>query len=160
MSYLIVPSDITVLENKQKVGRQRLPFWDSVGMAGMFPLYHRNFTKLNRAEMRSVLTKRYKSDDNSEETAICKARQESVSKQVKAHIGFWAGFGSFGGMTFWSFRKYNYQSKLICIPFLAYAGGWVGRCLGDLLQSRHQEHYRERFLGSLPAHVYYKGGES
>lgn len=28
----------------------------------------------------------------------------------------------FGGATFWSFRKYNYQSKLICIPFLAYAG--------------------------------------
>merc|ERR1712003_490162 len=109
-------------------------------------MYHNSYTKLSRAEMRSVLTKRYKHDDNSPETEICKARQAAVRKQVVSHIGFWAGLTSFGGMTFWSFRKYNYQSKLICIPFLAYAGAWVGRSIGDVFTGRASETYRDRFL--------------
>merc|ERR1712060_309797 len=90
-----------------------------------------------------------------EEVEICMTRQASVHKQALSQLGFWGGAIGFGGMTFWSFRKYNYQCKLLTVPLLAYAGSWVGRAVGDVMTGRNAEFKRDRFLGSLPAHVYY-----
>ena len=41
-----------------------------------------------------------------------------------------------------------------------YAGSWVGRVAGDMLQCRNMETYRDRFLAELPAKVYYNNGNS
>lgn len=124
----------------------------------MFPMYHNSFSKMSKHEMRDVLTKKYP-DTNSEEVEICKTRQLAVHRQVVSHIGFWGGLGGMGFGTFWSFRKYNYQSKLVLIPFLGYAGACIGRAVGDVVTGKNGATYRETFLGSLPARVYYGGGE-
>jgi len=157
MSYLVVPSDITVLEDKTKVGRRNMGLLERIGLMLTFPVYHANYTKLDKGEIKSVLTKKYDKNIRSEANEICMARQAAVSRQVKAHIGWWAGGVGSGLGVFWSFRKYNYQSKLICIPFLAYAGAVVGREVGNILAGRNQEFYRDRFLGQLPAKCYYAG---
>ena len=41
----------------------------------------------------------------------------------------------------------------------AYAGSFAGRWVGDILTGRNKEFGRDRFLGEMPAKVYYKEGE-
>jgi len=71
----------------------------------------------------------------------------------------WAGMWSFVGASWWSLRRYNYQSKLIMLPFMAYAGVWVGKVVGDFVTGRWWEQERERVLGQLPAKVYLQASE-
>jgi len=109
--------------------------------------------------MRAILTKQYDTANSSPEVDICKRRQDAVSRQVRAHVGLWGGVATMGGLCFWSLRRYNYQARLIAIPFLAYAGAFVGKAVGDMLTCRNQEHGRDRFLAQLPAKGYYHPAE-
>lgn len=161
MSYLIVPSDITVLENKICTGTRSLGFLERAGLAGIFPLYHNSFSKLSKHEMRAVLTKKYP-NDHSCEADLCKARQDAVHRQVVAHNGFWAGALGFGAGTGWSLRFYRGKvgAHYGIMAAMTYVGACVGRACGDILSGRNGETYRDRYLANLPATIYYPGGES
>ena len=54
-----------------------------------------------------------------------------------------------------SFRRYNYQARLVALPFIFYGGTFVGRMVGDMVTERNAEFGRDRYLGELPAKVYY-----
>lgn len=44
------------------------------------------------------------------------------------------------------------------LPFMFYFGSVAGRIVGDVFTGRNAETYRDRFLGQLPAKVYYNPG--
>eukprot|EP00397_Hematodinium_sp_SG-2012_P064891 GEMP01092801.1.p1 GENE.GEMP01092801.1~~GEMP01092801.1.p1 ORF type:complete len:164 (+),score=32.49 GEMP01092801.1:36-527(+) len=153
---LVVPSDITILEEKHAVGKRRLRLFERIGLLGVAPMWHIRYTKNNTAEMKAVLTKRYDKDSQEPLIFLLKARQESIRKQVIAHMGLWAGIGTFGAYGIWSLRHYDYKAKAITLPFLMYGGAIIGRAVGDLIMNRTSEYARDRFLGQLPAHQFYK----
>merc|ERR1712097_236503 len=111
--------------------------------------------KMDRGDMKAVLEKKYDPEDNSAAGDICKRRQESVRKQVVAANFKWGTAWTMTGLTWWSFRRYNYQSRLIALPFLFYGGTWIGRFAGDVVTGRNAEYVRDRFLGQLPGKVFY-----
>eukprot|EP00929_Paragymnodinium_shiwhaense_P092683 TRINITY_DN5266_c0_g1_i2.p2 TRINITY_DN5266_c0_g1~~TRINITY_DN5266_c0_g1_i2.p2 ORF type:complete len:161 (+),score=41.79 TRINITY_DN5266_c0_g1_i2:87-569(+) len=151
---VVVPSDITILEEKLKVGRRRLGFFESLGLMYTPPMLHIHYSKMDRGDLRAVLEKKYDPEDNSPAADIVKRRQESVRKQVIAKNWMWETAFGMTGLTWWSFRRYNYQSRLVALPFVFYGGTFVGRVLGDVLTGRNAEYGRDRFLGKLPAKVY------
>jgi len=152
---IVVPSDITILEEKMSIGRRKLGILEQTGLLGIVPMLHLRYSKMDRNDMRSVLSKKYDADDKSEVVGILKKRQESVSKRVVGQNFLWGGGWTFAGFTWWSFRRYNYQSRLIAMPFLFYAGTWFGRYVGDIATGRNAEFARDRFLGQLPARVHF-----
>jgi len=81
--------------------------------------------------------------------------QESVRKFVVSKNYMWGTAFTMTGFTAWSFRRYNYQSRLIALPFVFYGGTFVGRMIGDVMTGRNAESDRDRFLGQLPGKVYY-----
>uniref|UniRef100_A0A7S1MR15 Transmembrane protein n=1 Tax=Alexandrium catenella TaxID=2925 RepID=A0A7S1MR15_ALECA len=124
------------------------------------PMLHIHYSKLDRGDMRAVLTKKYDAEDNSPVAQILRRRQESVHKRVVSQNFMWAGGFAMGGLSYWSFRRYNYQARLLAAPFLFYFGTFVGRMVGDVVTGRNGEFERDRFLGSLPGKVYYAPAES
>merc|ERR1719487_3254296 len=100
--------------------------------------------------MKAVLARKFDPESSKPIVDICRRRQESVRKQVIAHNGLWMGSGVFAGLTWWSFRLYNYQSRLIALPFMMYIGSFFGRVAGDVLMGRNSQFGRDAFLGSLP----------
>eukprot|EP00448_Togula_jolla_P015775 CAMPEP_0170589110 /NCGR_PEP_ID=MMETSP0224-20130122/11182_1 /TAXON_ID=285029 /ORGANISM="Togula jolla, Strain CCCM 725" /LENGTH=162 /DNA_ID=CAMNT_0010912859 /DNA_START=67 /DNA_END=555 /DNA_ORIENTATION=+ len=152
---LVVPSDITILEAKTKVGKRRLRLLERTGLLCTAPMLHIHYSKMDRGDMRAVLTKRYDPEDTSELVDILKRRQASVSKQVVSKNFMWGTAGTMTGLVWWSFRRYNYQSRLVALPFVFYGGTFVGRVLGDIITGRNAEYARDRFLGQLPAKIYY-----
>merc|ERR1719329_2086998 len=157
---LVVPSDITILESKMTVGSRRLRFGERLGLALMCPTLHLHYSKVDKADMRSVLSKKYDPEDKSENAVVCRKRQESIRKSVVSTNCMWATAGGAAGMVVWSFRRYNYQSRLVCVPFIFYGMTFVGRYLGDIATGRNAEYGRDRFLGSLPGKVYYNESEN
>jgi len=154
MTRVLVPSDITILEEKNKYAKRRLRLLERLGLMGMLPMLHLRYSKLDRCDKRDILRRKYDPMASSPVLTLLRMRQESVRKEVIAHNFVWAGMWSAVGMSWWSLRRYNYQSKLIVLPFMAYAGVWVGKVVGDLVTGRVWEQERERILGSLPAKVY------
>mmetsp|Transcript_110824 Transcript_110824/g.292656 ORF Transcript_110824/g.292656 Transcript_110824/m.292656 type:complete len:162 (-) Transcript_110824:87-572(-) len=152
---LVVPSDITILEDKHQIGRRKLRILEWTGLLGMAPMLHLHYSKMDTGDKRAVLSKKFDKDDKSEVGMILKKRQESVRKEVVAHNFMWAGAGTMAGCTWWSFRRYNYQSRLVALPFIFYGGTFVGRWVGDIITGRNAEFSRDRFLGQLPAKVYF-----
>eukprot|EP00440_Ansanella_granifera_P038642 gb/GFBE01041928.1/.p1 GENE.gb/GFBE01041928.1/~~gb/GFBE01041928.1/.p1 ORF type:complete len:162 (+),score=49.68 gb/GFBE01041928.1/:1-486(+) len=152
---VVVPSDITLLEEKKCIGRRKLGLFEKLGLLGMAPMIHIHYSKIDKGDCRAVLSRKYDDDDNSEEAMIVKKRQESIRKQVVAHNFMWAGAGTMAGLTWWSFRRYNYQSRLVALPFIFYGGTFVGRAVGDIVTGRNAEFARDQFLASLPAKVYF-----
>merc|ERR1712157_339468 len=108
--------------------------------------------------MRAVLSKKYDEEDVRPVVEILRKRQEAVRKEVVATNFMWGTAGSMTGLVWWSFRRYNYQSRLVALPFVFYGGTFVGRVLGDILTGRSSEFARDRFLASLPAKIYYSPG--
>jgi hypothetical protein len=159
MANIVVPSDITLLEEKLKVGRRRLTFLENLGLFGMSPVFHIHYSKMDKGDRHAVLSKRY-GDDPSEANQLVKKRQAAISKECVAHNFLWAGGWAFAGASWWSFRRYNYQSRLLALPFMFYAGTFAGRVVGDIVTFRNAEFARDRFLGSLPAKVYYAPGSA
>ena len=160
MTRVLVPSDITILEEKNKYAKRRLRLLERLGLMGMLPMLHLRYSKLDRNDKRDILRRKYDPMASSPVLTLLRMRQESVRKEVIAHNFVWAGMWSAIGMSWWSLRRYNYQSKLIVLPFMAYAGVWVGKVVGDLVTGRVWEQDRERILGSLPAKVYFDAEES
>merc|ERR1719215_145298 len=101
--------------------------------------------------MRAVLSKKYDPEDNSAVGNILRVRQESIRKQVVSKNFLRGGGATCAGLTYWSFRRYNYQSRLIATPFIFYLGTFVGRAVGDIVTGRNAEFGRDRFLGSFLA---------
>merc|ERR1719237_1534562 len=129
---LVVPSDITILESKHSIGRRRLGLLEQLGLLGMAPMLHLHYSKMDRGDMRAVLSKRYDPDDSRPVVGILRTRQEAVRKQAVAHNFMWSTAGTMTGLVWWSFRRYNYQSRLVALPFVFYGGTFVGRVLGDI----------------------------
>lgn len=154
MTRVLVPSDITILEEKNKHAKRRLRFFEKTGLLGMLPMWHLRYSKLDKEDKRAILRRKYDPMANNPVLNLLRMRQESVRKEVVAHNFVWGGMSLFAATTFWSLRRYNYQSKLIVMPFMAYAGVWVGKVVGDLVTGRSWEQQRDRFLGTLPAKVY------
>merc|ERR1712003_553571 len=128
--------------------------FERTGLLLTAPMIHIHYSKMDRGDMRAVLRKRYDPEDNSPVGGILRARQESVRKQVVAKNFAWGGGGVCAGLAYWSFRRYNYQSRLIATPFIFYLGTFVGRAVGDIYTGRNAEFGRDTFLGSLPGKVY------
>jgi hypothetical protein len=121
---------------------------------GMLPVWHLRYSKMDPTDKREILRRKYDPMASSPTLTLLRLRQESVRKEVVAHNFVWAGMWSAIGASWWSLRRYNYQSKLIVLPFMAYAGVWVGKTVGDYVTGRWWEQERERALGQLPAKVY------
>eukprot|EP00928_Gymnodinium_smaydae_P028061 TRINITY_DN2150_c0_g2_i2.p3 TRINITY_DN2150_c0_g2~~TRINITY_DN2150_c0_g2_i2.p3 ORF type:complete len:184 (-),score=46.86 TRINITY_DN2150_c0_g2_i2:86-571(-) len=152
---LVVPSDITILEEKTKIGNRRLGLFEWTGLLFQAPMLHIHYSKMDKGDMRAVLQKKYDDESTKPNAVICKKRQESVRKHVVANNFMWGTAFGMTGLTWWSVRRYNYQSRLVALPFVFYGGTFVGRVLGDICTGRNAEFGRDRFLGSLPAKVYY-----
>eukprot|EP00930_Biecheleria_cincta_P072288 TRINITY_DN5970_c0_g1_i14.p1 TRINITY_DN5970_c0_g1~~TRINITY_DN5970_c0_g1_i14.p1 ORF type:complete len:162 (+),score=33.91 TRINITY_DN5970_c0_g1_i14:69-554(+) len=153
---IVVPSDITLLEEKKSIGSRQLYIIEKLGLLGMAPFMIRlHYSKMDKGDCRAVLSKKYDPDDKSEEGVIVQKRQESVRKAVVATNFMWGTAGTMAGLTWWSFRRYNYQARLVALPFIFYGGTFVGRMVGDMVTGRNAEFGRDRFLASLPAKVYY-----
>mmetsp|Transcript_30322 Transcript_30322/g.94131 ORF Transcript_30322/g.94131 Transcript_30322/m.94131 type:complete len:162 (-) Transcript_30322:117-602(-) len=157
---LVVPSDISILESKMAIGRRRLGMFEWTGLLMTAPMFHIHYSKMDRGDMRAVLTKKFDVEDNSPVAQIVRRRQESVHKRVVSQNFLWAGGLTMAGLSYWSFRRYNYQARLLTAPFLFYFGTFVGRAVGDIVTGRNAEFDRDRFLGSLPAKVYYSGADA
>eukprot|EP00913_Durusdinium_trenchii_P014292 g13408.t1 len=152
---LVVPSDITILEEKKTIGKRKLWPWEITGLLGMAPMLHIHYSKLDRGDKRQILSRKYDPDDTSAANQVCQLRQEAVRKEVVATNVMWDTALLMSGLTWWSFRRYNYQSRLVALPFIFYGGTFVGRVIGDVLTGRNAEFERDRFLASLPAKVFY-----
>eukprot|EP00441_Pelagodinium_beii_P046325 CAMPEP_0197622564 /NCGR_PEP_ID=MMETSP1338-20131121/2818_1 /TAXON_ID=43686 ORGANISM="Pelagodinium beii, Strain RCC1491" /NCGR_SAMPLE_ID=MMETSP1338 /ASSEMBLY_ACC=CAM_ASM_000754 /LENGTH=156 /DNA_ID=CAMNT_0043192305 /DNA_START=45 /DNA_END=515 /DNA_ORIENTATION=+ len=156
MAAVVVPSDITILEEKKKIGTRKVTFLENIALMGMAPfMIHLHYSKLDKGDRRAVLSKKYDADDKSEEATIVKKRQAAIRKEVLSTPFMWGTAGAMAGLTWWSFRRYNYQSRLVALPFIFYAGTFVGRAVGDVVTGRNAMYARDQFLASLPAKVYY-----
>merc|ERR1712113_1149766 len=133
---VVVPSDITILEERHTVGKRRLRLFERTGLLGMAPVIHFQYSKMDPGDKRAVLTKKYDADDKSEVVTLLKKRQESIRKEVVAHNYVWGTAGTMAGLTWWSVRRYNYQSRLIALPFIFYGGTFIGRFIGDIATGR------------------------
>merc|ERR1711920_132632 len=154
MGSLVVPSDITILEEKKSIGTRGLGLLEWTGLLFTSPMFHINYSKLDRGDMRAFLQRKYDDEDTSSAGSVVKARQEAVRKQVVSKNFMWGGGFACAGLSYWSFRRYNYQSRLLATPFLFYLGTFAGRAVGDIVTGRNAEFGRDRFLGSLPGKVY------
>mmetsp|Transcript_66073 Transcript_66073/g.213683 ORF Transcript_66073/g.213683 Transcript_66073/m.213683 type:complete len:161 (+) Transcript_66073:104-586(+) len=156
---LVVPSDITIMEEKKSIGKRRLGLLEQTGLLFTAPMLHIHYSKMDRGDMRAVLSKKYDLEDTSAACNVCMVRQESVRKSVVATNFMWGTAGTMTGLCWWSFRRYNYQSRLVALPFIFYGGTFVGRALGDVITFRNAEFARDRFLGTLPAKVFLSGSD-
>ena len=155
---LVVPSDITLVEEQNKIGNRKLRFFEWTGLLGMAPMIHLHYSKLDKGDMRAVLQKKYDPESNKPAVDICRRRQESIRKNVIATNYMWGTSVGFAGMASWSLRRYKFMyfgAPLIVAPFFLYGGMWFGRVVGDIASGRNAEYGRDRFLGSLPGKVYY-----
>merc|ERR1712232_812079 len=116
-------------------GKRKLSILEWAGLVGQPWTFHLHYSKLDNWDMYSILQKKYDPEDKKPEAHICMRRQEAVSRHVIAN---------------------NYLSRLIALPFIFYGGTFVGRVVGDILTGRNAEYGRERFLGRLPAKVYFE----
>eukprot|EP00928_Gymnodinium_smaydae_P047946 TRINITY_DN32011_c0_g1_i1.p1 TRINITY_DN32011_c0_g1~~TRINITY_DN32011_c0_g1_i1.p1 ORF type:complete len:180 (-),score=33.57 TRINITY_DN32011_c0_g1_i1:130-603(-) len=152
----VVPSDITVLEEKTKIGARRLGLLEWTGLLFQPPMLHIYSRKMDRNDMRAVLQRRFDEDSSRPSVIICRKRQESVRKHVVANNYMWGtGFG-ITGLTWWSVRRYKKEACLLALPFVLYGGSSFGRVLGDVCTGRNAEYYRDRVLFNLPAKVYHQ----
>eukprot|EP00922_Rhytidocystis_sp_ex-Travisia-forbesii_P025188 GHVS01036986.1.p1 GENE.GHVS01036986.1~~GHVS01036986.1.p1 ORF type:complete len:159 (+),score=8.92 GHVS01036986.1:102-578(+) len=151
---LLVPSDIALLENRFSVGPRNLSLFERIGLMTMAPMYHFNYTKNDKDDIRAVLSKQYDNSSQSDVVEILRCRQESLSKKARAHNGLWVGTTFATGMVWYSLRHYDYKAKLIVLPFVAYGGAWIGRVAANGITGRWSEYKRNKELGELPAKVF------
>merc|ERR1719230_2111576 len=157
---LVMPSDIAICEEKCSIGKRKLSLLEWTGLFCKPWMLHMHYSKLDQTDMRAILKKKYDPEDKKPEAHVCMRRQEAVSRYVQSYNYMWGTAWTMTGLTWWSFRRYNYQSRLIALPFVFYGGTFVGRILGDICTGRNAEYARDRFLASLPAKVYLAGSES
>lgn len=78
---VVVPSDVTICENLYSTGTRELTSMEKLGLLLTPNPIRFNYTKNDRFELQSVLSKKY-SDDPDYITDILLTRQKSISKQV------------------------------------------------------------------------------
>ncbi|BAM40425.1 conserved hypothetical protein [Theileria orientalis strain Shintoku] len=147
---VVVPSDVTICENLYSTGPRELTFAEKFGLFLTPNPYRINYTKNDRYELESVLSKKY-SDDPDYITDILLARQRSISKLVSAKLFTFAGFVGSSALTLYSLRFHSIKTKVIVTPFVSYFGLLVGQQVGNLYYGRWSEFGRDRALGMLPA---------
>ncbi|GIX63795.1 integral membrane protein, DUF56 family protein, putative [Babesia caballi] len=150
---LLVPSDVAICEHMYATGTRPLSFCERLGLLLTPNPFRFSFTKNGRRELEAVLTKSYGDNDDTV-TQILRARQESVSKQVRARVFNLAGTLGVGLLTFYSLRFHSVKTKVIVLPFATYAGSLLGRTFGDAYVGRWSEYGRDRALGDLPSMRY------
>ncbi|KAF4674432.1 hypothetical protein FOL46_004994 [Perkinsus olseni] len=141
-SLLVVPSDITIIEEKNKIAKRRVRTLEKTGLALMFPIFHWRYSKLDKHDMYNILRRKFDPSASDPAIDVCRRRQESVRRRVIAQNGLLPGL--------------LLGSKLIVLPFCAYLGAICGRIAGHGLSWRWVETDRQRMLGNLPAKVYYR----
>ncbi|KAF4678286.1 DnaJ (Hsp40), sub C, member 11 [Perkinsus chesapeaki] len=145
-SLLVVPSDITIIEEKNKIAKRRIRTLEKTGLAMMLPVFHWRYSKLDKHDMYNILRRKFDPSASDPAIDICRRRQESVRRRVIAQNGLLPGLFLGFSLPWWSLRKYNYQSKLIALPFCAYLGAICGRIAGHGLSWRWVETDRQRML--------------
>eukprot|EP00918_Siedleckia_nematoides_P068581 GHVU01149430.1.p1 GENE.GHVU01149430.1~~GHVU01149430.1.p1 ORF type:complete len:165 (-),score=17.20 GHVU01149430.1:201-695(-) len=155
MSKLLVPSDVTVLEERLSTGKRPLTFLERTGLMLTPPMWHFRYTKNDKNDMRRILSKSYDVTSTDPVVGVLLARQKAVHRKVVATNGTFDGAVLSTGAVWYSLRHYDYKTKLIVLPFIAYGGSFLGRAFGDFTSGRWCEYARERILGELPAKQYY-----
>merc|ERR1712066_406071 len=113
-------SDMSILENKMAIGRRKLRLLEKTGLLLTFPMLHLHYSKVDKSDMKAVLSRKYDPVFKSEAAIVCKKRQEAIRKSVVSTNFMWGTAAASAGMVTWSFRRYNYQSRLIAVPFVFY----------------------------------------
>uniref|UniRef100_A0A3B0N8E3 Uncharacterized protein n=1 Tax=Theileria annulata TaxID=5874 RepID=A0A3B0N8E3_THEAN len=147
---VVVPSDVTICENLYSTGTRELTLMEKLGLLLTPNPVRFNYTKNDRLELQSVLTKKY-SDDPDYITDILLKRQKSISKQVSAKVFSLVGFLGSTVLTLYSLRYHSIKTKVLVTPFSSYFGYLVGQQAGNLYYGRWSEYGQERALGKLPA---------
>ena len=152
---LVAPSDVTTKENKFKIAERSLGFFECIGLLGISPMLHIHYSKMSQKSMRAVVNQHYPAEVISNDLDICLKHQESVHKFVVSNNYMWGMAFTMTGFTWCSLRRYNYQSRLIALPFVFYGGTFVGRMVGDIMTDRKTESDHDGFLDQVPAKKYY-----
>ncbi|KAK1443869.1 hypothetical protein BgAZ_207450 [Babesia gibsoni] len=150
---VLVPSDITICEELYATESRALTFGERLGLILTPNPIRFSYTKNGRSELRAVLQKGYGDNDDTV-TNILRARQESISKQVRARAYNFVGTVGLSLLTLYSLRFHSIKTKVIVMPFATYAGSLIGRTFGDAYVGRWSEYGRNRALGDLPSMRY------
>jgi len=156
MGYLVAPSDITVIENKVKLGRRHVGIYEWIGSFYKPPMLHSHYSKMSGWEKYAVLTKRFDANATQPEIQLCIARQNAIKRDVIGAIGSVWGAALGGGLSLWSTRKYYGKiavDKIAAVP-IAYMFSYPGRWAMDVLTGYASQSERDRWLGELPAKTY------
>lgn len=147
---VVVPSDVTICENLYSVGPRKLTFAERLGLLLTPNPIRLNYTKNDRHELESVLSKGYLNEPDPI-TDILLLRQKSISKEVSSKVFGFGGFVSLTLLSLYSLRFHSIKTKIIVTPFSSYFGLLLGRQVGDCYYGRWSEYSRDRALGKLPA---------
>lgn len=164
MSYKIVPSKITLLEEKYSSGTRKLSIWEKTGLALSPPILRLNaYSKHSTTDLQNILERKYELENIMKQAPNTKTalhiadillnRQESVKSTVLRRNFMWGGALLGSAATIFSARHYDYKSKCILAPFAFYGFSFIGRWVGDLILGRWSQYSRQRALGLLPAKI-------
>jgi len=154
MPTLVVPSDVSILEDRYSSGVRRLTVMERLGLFLTPPMFHFRYTKNDRNDLRRILSRKFDPASNEPIVDILIKRQKSVRSKVIAQNGLWDGVVVASGVVAYSLRHYDYKTKLIILPFAAYGGSFIGRWTADFLCGRWRESAESRVLGQLPSKQY------
>lgn len=155
MPKLVVPSDITLAEEAYSKGPRRVRLLERWGLFCTTPMYHVRYTKNDKNDMRKVLSRKFDAASTDPVVDVLRARQNSIKKKVVSKGIMWEVVDITTLATWYSFRHYDWKTKLIVLPFVAYGASFLGRATGDILTGRNREYMRDRLLGELPAKQYF-----
>ena len=161
MGRLVVPSDISLLENKYTLSRRELSLAERLSLLALPPVLKLGFNQHDKHSFKRILSRSYGipeengTDSDQLIVDILERRQSSVRRRVFSNI--FAQMGTVIGaiLTASSIKFYDLKTKCIVLPFATYGSFFVGRWTGDLFTKRWSEFYRDRFLGELPAQQFY-----
>jgi len=159
MPTLVVPSDVTILEDRYSIGQRRLTVMERLGLFLTPPMFHFRYTKNDHKDYRKVLSRQYPTNSKDPIVELLVKRQKSIHSRVVAQNGLWDGAIAAAGLVAYSLRHYDYKTKLIVLPFVAYGGSFIGRWTADFVCGRWRESARSRILGQLPAKAYFDDAE-
>ncbi|CAG9483970.1 conserved Plasmodium protein, unknown function [Plasmodium vivax] len=165
MSYVKVPSDITILEHKyaRKNEKRRINFFKKLFIHCSFFTIGNNCNKLSSHDVIKVLSNVYADDPSESKNLnsvnimnILNTRQRDIEKQVQCKLFSFLGFLLLPLYSLNKFKYYDAKSKMIVAPFFSIAGIYLGSFLGNVATGRFSDYKRSKFLGTLPAHVFLK----
>eukprot|EP01053_Blabericola_migrator_P003429 Blabericola_migrator_1__3428@NODE_2009_length_3428_cov_249_755727_g1275_i0_p2_GENE_NODE_2009_length_3428_cov_249_755727_g1275_i0NODE_2009_length_3428_cov_249_755727_g1275_i0_p2_ORF_typecomplete_len173_score27_99_NODE_2009_length_3428_cov_249_755727_g1275_i029547 len=162
---VIVPSDVALVEQKLRSGARKLTVLERLGLATVFPVFRRNWTKNDRRDLRAILSKSYEETgavdaERQQLLEIVQTRQKQVHRMMVTRAAGLIGAVLVPAGTWYSFRHYDHKGQAVPLPFALYGGNLVGRALAGWLTGRWSAPLREVSLGNLPAHRFLGSEES